>query len=130
MIGSVRIGFLGASLAIITMSLACDLDGGHSPVARASATPDTIDEHDGYQTLVTLDAAASADPIDDPEGQRPLRYQWRILGDEYRFETGDEHDMAPVVSFRGDLPATVELTVTDEDGDSHTVDFEMRLTVR
>ena len=130
MIESVRMGFLGAGLAIAAMTLACDLDGGHAPVARASAIPDTIPEHDGYQTAVNLDASASADPIDDPDGQRALSYRWRIIGDDHRFDTGDEHTIMPIVSFRGDLPATVELTVSDEDGDSHTVNFEMRLTVR
>lgn len=98
-------------------------------MARAEATPSTIPEHDGFQTPVSLDATASADPLDDPEGTSPLSFRWNIVGDEFRFETGTEEDASPVVSFRGSTPATVELTVTDADGDSSTTRFQMQLTV-
>jgi hypothetical protein len=98
-------------------------------VARAEATPSTIPEHDGFQTPVTLDATASADPLDDPEGTSPLRYSWRILSDEFRIESGSDQDATLVVGFRGDRPATIELTVVDADGDSSTTSFQMQLTV-
>ncbi len=118
-----------AAVSAVLWSGACQLEDGHPPVARASADPDTIPEHDEFQTPVGLDGSESADPIDDPDASQPLDYRWRIEGDEYRFESGSDTSMSPVVSFRGARPATVELTVTDQDGMSHTTSFEMRLTV-
>lgn len=107
----------------------CTFEDGHPPVPRASATPRAIPENDGFQTPVTLDGTASADPVDDPEGVRPLHYRWAISSDEFRFEQGDEADPAPVVRFRGDRPATIELTVIDADGLEATTRFELQLTV-
>ena len=71
----------------------------------------------------------SADQLDDPDGSRPLDYQWTIVGDEFRFADGSDTSQAPVVEFRGDRSATIELTVTDEDGMTSTVSFQMTLTV-
>jgi len=118
-----------AATAALAFSASCTPEPSRPPVARAEATPSTIPEHDGFQTSVTLDATASADPLDDPTGTSPLDYRWRISGDEYRYESGDDDDASPVVSFRGDRPATIELTVTDEDGESSTTSFQMQLTV-
>jgi hypothetical protein len=110
---------------------ACDLTGdGHPPVARISADPGVILEFDNFQTPVTLDATGSADPIDDPDGQRPLSYQWAISGDEHRFDQGGLASPSPQVRFRGARPATIELTVTDEDGLSSTARLQLKLTVR
>jgi len=129
--GSVWGVFLAAAAAVaVSAAASCAPEGGHPPVARAEATPATIPEHDGFQTEVTLDASTSSDPLDDPDGTRPLRYRWRILGDEFRFESGTDQEASPVVSFRGDRPATIELTVTDEDGDASTTSIQMQLTVR
>jgi hypothetical protein len=122
-------GYWFLLVGVLVLVVSCTLDEGHPPVARASATPDTIPEHDGFQTEVTLDGTESADPVDDPEGEHALSFHWRILFDEHRFEEGGESSPTPVVSFRGDLPATVELTVTDADGSSTTTQFQMRLTV-
>lgn len=107
----------------------CAVDEGHPPIARVTAEPPVIRENDGFQTQVLLDASASADPIDDPEGARPLDYEWAIINDEFRFADGDEMSEAPTVELRGDRPATIELTVTDEDGMSSTVALQMTLTV-
>lgn len=113
----------------LLLAAGCTFEDGHPPVPRASATPRAIPENDGFQTPVALDGTASADPIDDPEGMRPLRYRWTIRSDEFRFDQGDETDPSPVVRFRGDRPATIELTVTDADGLEATARFELQLTV-
>ena len=98
-------------------------------MARASADPPAIPESDEFQTAVTLDGSASADPLDDPDGTARLDYQWEIWGDDSRFDQGDAASAQPVVRFRGDRPATVELTVTDGDGQSSSVQFQMVLTL-
>jgi hypothetical protein len=108
---------------------ACTGGEGHPPVARASATPATIPENDDFQTAVTLDGSASADPIDDPQGMESLDYHWEIWGDELQFDQGDGADAMPVVRFLGERPATVELTVTDDDGLTGRASFQMRLTL-
>jgi hypothetical protein len=120
---------LAAALTVACLAAGCTFEDGHPPVPRASATPRAIPENDGFQTAVTLDATRSADPLDDPEGVRPLRYMWHISSDEFRFESGDETDPTPVVRFRGARPATIELTVTDADGLDATARFELQLTV-
>jgi hypothetical protein len=117
-----------AFVALFVVS-ACAAEDGHPPIARATAEPPVIRENDGFQTQVTLDASTSADPLDDPDSSRPLDYEWTIIGDEFRFADGGETSQAPIVEFRGDRPATIELTVTDEDGMSSTVEFQMTLTV-
>jgi len=119
------VGLLAGALAVA----ACAGDDGHPPVARASADPGSIPEGDEFQTAVTLDGATSADPLDDPEGALPLEYHWEIWGDEQRFDQGDASSEAPVVRFRGNRPATVQLTVTDADGQSNRVSFQMVLTL-
>lgn len=110
---------------------ACQAAEGRPPIARIDIVPGAIPENDGFQTAVTLDGSASADPIDDPEGASDLDYRWEILGDEVRFEPGsDERDAAPVVRLRGDRPATVILTVTDADGLDATATANVQLSVR
>src|SRR5688572_5131729 len=104
-----------AALALVVLA-ACTGGDGHPPVARASADPESIPENDEFQTLVTLDGTASADPLDDPSGADELEYQWEIWGDEHELDGGDLTSAMPVVRFRGDRPATIELTVTDGEG--------------
>lgn len=121
-----------AALAlVVTLAAAlpaCTAADGRPPVARIELRPDQIGENDGFQTEVVLDGAASADPLDHPEGAE-LAYAWQILDDEVRFEPGsDAGDQAPVVRLRGDRPATVILTVTDEDGLSSSTTARLRLT--
>jgi|GEM_PF-2506512 len=122
---SVMVGIAWLGLA----ASGCGLETGHPPVARISVSPDMIIENDGFQTLVTLDATASSDPVDDPNGQRPLRFEWHIGNDEFRFETGDATSAMATARFRGDRPATIRLTVTDEDGLSTTSSVQLRLVV-
>ncbi|HTM19274.1 MAG TPA: hypothetical protein VL172_02165 [Kofleriaceae bacterium] len=116
-------------LLALALLAACTGGDGHPPVARASASPETIPENDEFQTAVTLDGTTSADPIDDPDGVEALDYRWQIWGDEFQLDQGDETDATPVVRFRGDRPATVELTVTDADGLTGRASFQMRLTL-
>jgi hypothetical protein len=114
-----------ASLAVLA---ACSAPEGRPPVARIELQPDRIGENDGFQTPVTLDGRASADPIDHPEGA-DLGYAWTIDGDEARFEPGSHtDDAAPVVRLRGDRPATITLTVTDDDGLSASTTAHLLLT--
>ncbi len=126
---AVATGLRASALILWLVAAGCAADDGHPPVARASATPESIPEGDEFQTAVILDGSASADPIDDPEGLLDLEYHWEIWGDEHRFDQGTADSQAPVVRFRGNRPATVELTVTDADGQSHRVTFQMVLTL-
>lgn len=117
------------ALALVAAA-ACGTDGGHPPLARIALMPEAIVENDGFQTEVTLDASGSADPIDDPDDSASLSYEWTIVGDEYRYERGRVTSAAPVLRFRGDRPATIELTVTDADGATATATTHLQLTVR
>jgi hypothetical protein len=108
----------------------CALDEGRPPLARIDITPPAILENDGFQTAVTLDGTASADPLDDPEGNDQLDFAWQILDDEFRFEGSRATSPAPTVRLRGDRPATIVLTVTDHDGLEATAVAHVQLTVR
>jgi hypothetical protein len=122
-------GRLWAALTLVVAG--CAVEDGRPPLARIDLAPAAIPENDGFQTAVTLDGTASADPIDDPDGSARLGFRWEIVGDEVRFEPGSRTtDPAPVVRFRGDRPATIRLTVTDADGLDSTATAYMQLTVR
>lgn len=129
--GRRRRDFARALLTLLVAALAaCAVDGGRPPVARIELVPDQIGENDGFQTAVTLDGRASADPVDHPEGAE-LSYAWQILDDEVRFAPGSHaDDAAPAVRLRGDRPATIILTVTDVDGLSASTTAHVRLTTR
>ena len=124
------IELVGVALAVAAGLAACAGADGRPPVARIELDPDQIGENDGFQTAVTLDGAASADPVDHPDGAM-LEYAWQILDDEFRLEPGSRtYHEAPVVRLRGDRPATIILTVTDEDGLTSTTTAHLRLTTR
>lgn len=93
-------------------------------------TPEAIVENDGFQTIVTLDATTSADPIDDPAGEQRLTMNWTIEDDEVRFEEGRSSSSIVRLRLRGDRPATITLTVEDPDGMTGFAVTHMRLTVR
>ena len=124
------IAALVISLALTCLAACGNTNDGDPPVARIGATPRAIPEGDTFQTPVTLDASASADPIDDPSGARPLSFRWTIIGDEYRLQDGALTDAKVTLTLVGDRPATVQLTVTDEDGNSSTAQEQLQLTVR
>jgi len=111
------------------VTAACTADEGYPPLARIDLSPDAIVENDGFQTAVTLDGTASADPIDHPGGTT-LDYAWQILDDEFRFEGSRDTSPMATVRFRGDRPATIVLTVTDDDGRTASAVAHLRLTVR
>jgi len=117
-------------LALVAGPAGCVTEEGRPPIARIELMPPSIPEHDGFATVVTLDGTTSADPVDDPEGTDRLEYRWEILGDDFDFEPGDdESDSAPQVRFRGDRPASVQLTVTDADGLDASATVYVQLTV-
>lgn len=111
--------------------IACTADAGHPPLARIDIAPGAIPAHDDFETVVTLDGSTSADPIDDPGGSEQLQYLWTIVGDDVEFQAGSHEDQAkPKVTFRGERPATVTLTVTDPDGQEASATSYVQLTVR
>jgi hypothetical protein len=124
-----RMWALGAALLVWAGPGCTTPDGGRPPIARIVITPGAIVEKDTFQTAVTLDGTRSKDAVDDPEAKHPLSFSWQIDGDDVRFDTGDAHSPAPVVRFRGDRPATIELTVSDVDGLEATAVEHLRLTV-
>ena len=129
-------GLQQATVLIISLAACVSLSGcateetGYPPVARIGASPTAIPENDNFQTEVTLDATMSADPIDDPQHQRPLRYRWQIIGDEFRLEDGTMSSETLTVTLLGERPATIQLTVIDVDGNESTAQEQLQLTVR
>lgn len=125
-----RLTNLAALAALFALAVSgCALDDGRPPLARISIDPPAIQENDGFQTLVTLDGTASADPLDDPEGDAPLTYSWEILDDEVRYEDSRATSPRATVRMRGDRPATVVLTVRDRDGLEAVAVEHVQLTV-
>jgi len=108
---------------------ACAVPDGHPPVARILNHPSGILQDDNFQTVMTLEATESNDPLDDPREERPLHYQWDLRGDDYQIDSGDLESAEVVVRFRGNRPPTIELTVTDEDGLENTATKQLTLTV-
>jgi hypothetical protein len=122
---------VGVLVVVAALGTGCTLADARPPIARIDLTPAAIPENDDFQTEVVLDASRSADPIDDPEGAERLDVRWEIIGDEARFASGDgATDATPTVTFRGDAPATIRLTVTDADGLEATAVEHLQLTVR
>src|SRR5262245_18086327 len=101
---------------LLLACIGCTSAVGHAPVARIAASPRAIPERDSYQTDVALDGSGSADPIDDPDATRAIVYDWEISGDDARIASGARNQPRLVVRFFGAHPATIHLTVTDEDG--------------
>jgi hypothetical protein len=116
-------------IALLLLLTGCMVGPGHAPVARISAAPRAIPEHDSFQTDVVLDGTASADPIDDPEGTRPLSFEWEVSGDDVRIVAGRSTAPEMTIQLFGGHPATVLLTVTDEDGQSSTTRYQLQLTI-
>ena len=119
-----------ARVLLFCLVAACGTDVGHAPVARIAASPRAVPEQDSFQTEVTLDGRASADPIDDPDGERPLVYTWEISGDDLRIVRGRTSEPVLTITLFGAHPATVHLTVEDEDGRTSTARLQLQLTVR
>ena len=116
---------------LLSLLVACSEPAdGYPPVARIGVTPRAIPETDAFRTRVMLDASASADPIDDPDRTHGLYYRWEILGDEFRVEQGSMISAQLGLVFLGEHPATVRLTVTDEDGRSSSAQTQLQLTLR
>ncbi len=124
-----RVIRLTFALALAVAPIGCEQPAGHAPVARITAMPRAIPEHDAFQTDVALSGATSADPIDDPDGGLPLSYRWEIIGDEVHLEAGTFASRDLTIRLLGDRPATVRLTVTDSDGQSATASLQLQLTL-
>ncbi len=122
---------VAATVAIAVATCAgCANDTGYPPVARIGAAPRAIPENDAFHTAVTLDASTSADPIDDPEHKHTLGYRWTIVGDDFRIQDGTLTSARLTVTFLGNRPATVQLTVSDDDGLASTAQEQLQLTLR
>ena len=75
---------------------------------------------------MTIDATLSAS-FEAPDA--PLAYRWRFENDEARTDAAlDEPTL--VVTFRGDRPPRIVLTVTSPDAAEDTVAHQLPLTVR
>lgn len=74
---------------------------------------------------MTIDGRAS-EVFDDPG--TPLSYAWKFEEDEARTD-GALDDPMLVVTFRGDRPPRIVLTVTTPDGSTAAVSHRLQLTV-
>lgn len=74
---------------------------------------------------MTIDGRAS-EAFDDPGA--PLSYAWKFEEDEARTDGALDEPLL-VVTFRGDRPPRIVLTVTTPDGSEGTVSERLRLTV-
>jgi hypothetical protein len=107
-------------------AVSCAAEPGRPPVARITTAPTAILVHDDFETEVTIDGGASA--LLDAPGT-PLEYRWRFADDEAHSDEGLELETL-VVTFRGDRPPRIILTVTSPDGLEGTVTHQLSLTVR
>lgn len=80
------------------------------PVAVASADPTRIPAGDDHRTVVTLDGSASTDPDGDA-----LSFAWDVPGGRFVGENGP-NDAVTTVTFPGEAPYVVTLTVSDDRG--------------
>ncbi|RMH21383.1 MAG: PKD domain-containing protein [Gemmatimonadetes bacterium] len=122
-------GRLSALLLVILAPAACGGgDGGtdpgpsnRPPVARVSASPQTVPQNDGNRTVVRLDGSASSDPDGDP-----LSFQWDVPSGTFVNGTGPTSPVADV-TFPGVAPYTVTLTVSDGRGASASAQVTIQL---
>jgi hypothetical protein len=117
---------VAALLCGVAAAGGCAADPERPPIARITTSPTAILASDDFETEVTVDGSMSA--LLGAPGT-PLDYQWRFLDDEAR--TGDPLDRVTlVVTFRGDRPPRIILTVTSPDGLQGEVSHQLPLTVR
>ena len=93
-----------------------------SPVASVTASPTSVPEGDGNQTVVTLDAAGSSDADGDP-----LSFSWTVPSGRFVNGTGAS-DETIQVTFPGTAPYTVTLVVSDGQGGNDSVDITIGLS--
>ena len=80
------------------------------PIARVTASPNSVRAGDNFQTIVTIDASASSDADGDA-----LTFSWVVPNG--RFENGTTNqDQIIEVSFPGSRPYAVVVTVSDGQG--------------
>lgn len=83
-----------------------------APTAQIVADPTAVPEGDDHTTVVTLDGSASSDPDGDA-----LAFDWDVPGGRFVGGT-DAGSETAMVTFPGNAPYTVTLTVTDPAGAS------------
>ena len=86
------------------------------PVAIITANPISVNRGDNHQTTVTIDAAGSTDPDDDP-----LTFEWTVQNGNFVGGTTNE-DPTIQVTFPGEAPYTVTVTVRDGRGGEDTAE--------
>src|SRR5579871_2372948 len=96
-------------------------NSNHPPTARATASPMYLPLNDDYATDVLLDGSASDDAIDDPGAAHPLSFVWSIDDPAPRVTAGALDAPTVTVRLAAARPTTVQLMVSDQDGDSSTV---------
>ena len=108
------------------LSTGCMAEAARPPIARITTSPTAILARDEFRTEVTVDGRTSA-AFDDSGA--PLAYAWRFLDDEARTSQSPVRDML-VVTFRGEHPPRIELTVTAPGGETGAVIAALPLTAR
>jgi hypothetical protein len=106
----------GLLLGVALACGGCHQEAGRPPVARFDITPPYVPLHDGYATVVTLDATRSKDEVDDPAGEQPLGFHWELDDPAPQVVQGSLDEAQVQVKVRGDRPTTVTLTVRDQTG--------------
>jgi hypothetical protein len=108
----------GLVLSLAVVAIGCGDDDpptgieNQAPTAQVTASPDSVPQGDGNQTVVTIDGSASSDPDGDT-----LSFSWVVPSGT--FEAGTTGSDAVVqVTFPGAAPYEVTLTVSDGNGGS------------
>jgi hypothetical protein len=115
----------GAAILLVALA-ACTGEPSHPPVARIKLDPLYIPEHDAFVSLVTLSGKTSADPFDDPAGEKKLTYHWDLPAST-RVASGSLDGPDLTIRLPGDRPAEITLTVTDATGDQGSSSVEVGL---
>jgi len=102
----------GSATADVTIGLSGPAN--QPPTAAITANPTSVPAGDNNQTVVTLDGTGSSDPEGDD-----LSYSWTVQSGTFVNGTGSTSPVAEV-TFPGNAPYAVTLTVSDGNGNEDT----------
>lgn len=111
----------GAS-AQAQVTIGVDAPPNEAPTAVVTASPTSVPQGDGNQTVVTIDASGSSDPDGDT-----LSFSWMVPSGTFVGGTSAT-DETIQVTFPGAAPYTVTVTVDDGNGGTDQASITISLT--